>query len=228
MFHIHNVQEEWTEFAISLTIKRIIDEMGKKFKDLNSDDIKELSKITSLSEYKVRKYLKFLDYPDEVIEMFLTSEIESKKGDEGPDPDILLEMHRPIKDLQEVFPEFIEKFPVKRIIDACIIKKEENIIRNNKEFRMIAQSLTAAKKNEINQQKLLSNLQKFILNVDYTPEKLFHETAESLYQFKHLVKSSETFIDELESFDFQNLDDKKYNQLSVLLKKILQLLDKTV
>ena len=29
MFHIHNVRQEWTEFAISLTIKRIVDEFGK-------------------------------------------------------------------------------------------------------------------------------------------------------------------------------------------------------
>ena len=40
----------------------IITEMGKSLQELDSDNIKELSKITSLSTYKVRKYLKFQDF----------------------------------------------------------------------------------------------------------------------------------------------------------------------
>ena len=40
MFHIHNVREDWTEFAISMTIRRIVDEMGKVFTKKTDDIMK--------------------------------------------------------------------------------------------------------------------------------------------------------------------------------------------
>lgn len=226
MFHIHNVRQEWTEFAISLTIKRIVDELGKKISHLTPTEIKDLSKITSLSEYRVRKYLKFLDYPDEVVDMFLKHEI-SQKGTEGPDPDILLEMHKPINDIKEIMPELLNEFSIKDIIDVCIQKKEQGVIKANKEFRLISQSLTAAKNHEINKSELKKNLRRFLTNIEYTPERVYHETAESLYQFKHIKKNSETFLKELKQFDFKSLDLKSRNEVLSILEEIIKTIKKS-
>jgi len=227
MFHIHNVRQEWTEFAISLTVKRIIDELGKGINSLTGNDIKDLSKITSLSEYRVRKYLKFLDYPEEVINMFLSHEITQKRN-EGPDPDILLEMHRPISDIRDLMPEIINSFSIKDMIDVCIKKKEEGIIKTNKEFRLIAQSLTAAKNGEINFTSLEKNLYNFFSIVDYSPERVFHETAEDLYLYKHIKKYSETFLQELKQFDFKSLDHEKKFEVVTILEQILSIIKRTI
>ncbi|HLD06321.1 MAG TPA: ParB/RepB/Spo0J family partition protein, partial [Candidatus Nanoarchaeia archaeon] len=70
MFHIHNVREEWTNFAIAISLKKVVEEMGRNIHKLNTSDIRELKKVTSLSEYKLRKYLKFYDYHDDVIKLF--------------------------------------------------------------------------------------------------------------------------------------------------------------
>lgn len=227
MFHIQNVRQDWTEFAISITIKRIINELGKSFDKLTPYDIKDLSKITSLSEYRVRKYLKFLDYPEDVINLFLHNEVHQKRN-EGPDPDILLEMHKPILDIKEMMPELLNQFPIKEIIDVCIRKKEEGVIKTNKEFRLIAQSLTAAKKEEIDSNELQHNLVKFFSNVDYTPERVYQETAEVLYQYKSIKKNSETFLKELQLFDFEDLDNQRKNEVLNILEEIVKVIKATL
>jgi ParB family chromosome partitioning protein len=227
MFHIQNVRQDWTEFAISITIKRIINELGKSFDKLTPYDIKDLSKITSLSEYRVRKYLKFLDYPEDVINLFLHNEVNQKRN-EGPDPDILLEMHKPILDIKEMMPELLNQFPIKEIIDVCIKKKEEGVIKTNKEFRLIAQSLTAAKKEEIDSNELQHNLVKFFSNVDYTPERVYQETAEVLYQYKSIKKNSETFLKELQLFDFEDLDNQRKNEVLNILEEIVKVIKATL
>lgn len=225
MFHIHNVRQEWTEFAISLTIKRILEELGKDIEDIHRNDILDLSKITSLSEYRINKYLRYLDYPDEVFNIFLNQEINQRKR-EGPDPDILLEMHRPISDMKEIMPDVLKSFPIIDIITSCIRKKELGIVKSNKEFRMIAKSLTAAKNNEIDKRSLKKNLIQFFTKIEYSPERVFRETAENLYQYKHIKKNSESFLKELQFFDFKALDDDKRDEIIGILNNILKVIKK--
>src|SRR5258706_10009091 len=43
MFHIHNVREEWTDFAIAQTLIKVIDEMGKSIESLQRVDKLELA-----------------------------------------------------------------------------------------------------------------------------------------------------------------------------------------
>lgn len=226
MFHLHNVREDWTEFAIALTIRKIIEELGLEIQYLERYDILDLSKITSLSEYKINKYLRYLDYPEDVFNMFLDQEI-SGSNKEGPDPDILMEMHRPISDMREIMPDVIQMIPVKQMIDICIQKKEDGIIKTNKEFRLIAQSLTAAKKEEIHIDELKNGLINFFTILDYTPEKLYHETAEEHYQFKNIKKSSESFLQQLRLFDYESLDQSKKNEVRKILEEILETINRT-
>lgn len=225
MFHVHNVREDWTEFAISITIKRIISEMGKDLKDLDPYDIKELSRMTSLSPYKVKKYLKFQDYPQDVINRFLTSEITGKK-DSGPDPDILLEMHRPIQEIKEQMPTILNQYSIYNIIDSCINKKENGIIKNNKEFRLISQSLSAAKRGEIDSLILEQNLESFFSNINYTPSMLFHATAESLYKYKSTLKASQSLIDLITQTDFSSLDNDKKQEIRTMFNELLQMISR--
>src|SRR5260221_10567025 len=189
MFHIHNVKEDWTEFAISITLKRIIEEIGKDIKNLTTADRKEITKITSLSGYKIDKYSKFHDYPNKVIERFLRSEIEGTK-EEGADPDILLEMYKPIQELKLQMPDVIQKYPIAKIIDSCIKKKAKNIIRTNKEFRFLSKALTASKKGKTNPALLKEKIINFITVLEVTPEKIYQSTSETFYQIEAIIKST--------------------------------------
>ena len=214
-------------FAIALTIKRILDELGLLISELNRSDILDLTKITSLSEYKINKYLKYLDYPEEVFNMFLDQEVNSQKK-EGPDPDILMEMHRPIQDMQEIMPGIFNDLSVKQIIDTCIQKKEDGIIKTNKEFRLIAQSLTAVKKDNLPADELKEGLQKFFTIHEYTPEQVYHESAEEHYQFKNIKKSTEAYLEQLSLFDFNHLDSQKRDEVRNLLTRLLDLINRSI
>ena len=226
MFHVHNVREDWTEFAIALTIKRIVEELGLEIQILSRSHILDLSKITSLSMYKIDKYLKYLDYPDDVFNMFLNQETVGYKK-EGPDPDILMEMYRPISDMKEMMPDVVQMFSVKEMINICIDKKENGVIKTNKEFRLIAQSINAAKKDEISFDALKDGIIKFFSQPDYTAERVYHETAEEHFQFKNIKKSSESFLQQLELFDFKSLDESKKDEVRLLMRKIMEVINRT-
>jgi hypothetical protein len=159
--------------------------------------------------------------------MFLSQEVNQRKRG-GPDPDILLEMHKPISDMKEIMPELLTSFPVKNMIDICIQKKEEGVIKTNKEFRLIAQSLTAAKNNEIDTNILKNNLINFFSKTDYSPERVYHETAEDLFQFKHIKKNSESFLKELKLFDFQSLDQQQKQEVLSVLEEIIKVINQAL
>lgn len=224
MFHIHNVREEWTDFAISITLRRVVEEMGKDIRKLKSSDIKELSKITSLSVYKIKKYLQFQDYPEEVIDRFLESE-KKEKPEKGVDPDILSEMHRPIKQIKNLMPEILEKYPVTKIINSCIKKKAKNIIKTNKEFRLLSKSLTAAKKGEIRKEVLKDKIINFIKKEGVTPEKIYADTSKTVYQIKSIIKNTDVLYDEIKNLNLKKLTKEEKGKLKKKLIELVKLIE---
>lgn len=221
MFHIHNVREDWTEFAISMTIRRIVDEMGKEIHELDSKDLTELTRMTSISRYKIGKYLKFQDYPPSIINRFLELEIEGKSNEDQPDPDILLEMHKPISDMKEIMPQIISEFQVEGIIDMCIEKKFNGTITTNKQFRLLSKSLTAAKKGELQISLLENEVRKFFSEPNYSAEQLYHSTSEIFYQYQSVIKTSKSLFDLLSDFQLSELDNDRRGELESELIKLL-------
>lgn len=226
MFHIHNVRQEWTEFAISMTIRKIVDEMGKNINDLNPSDMRELTRMTSLSNYKLNKYLKFQDYPDLVIKKFLDYEIGN--SEDKPDPDILLEMHKPLRDMKDIMPEIFRQFSVERIIDISIDKKRNGTITNNKQFRLITKTLNAAKNGELNIRDVEYQMEKFLTIPRFSPEDLYQSTSETFYRFQSIIKASKSLSDLLDNFEIESLDSARRteleNQLEHLLSQIRSLI----
>jgi len=222
MFHIHNVKEDWTEFAISITLRRVIEEMGKDISNVQREEKLELTRITSLSEYKINKYLKFQDYPESVISRFLTSEIEGQL-ENGEDPDILLEMHKPIQEIKSQMPEVLARYSIDQIIDACIQKKAKNIIKTNKEFRLLTKSFQAAKKGKIRVSVLKEKIIGFITKLEVTPEKIYKSTSESIYQVESIIKASADLIEELNDLNLSNISQDEKAQISQSLKNLIEL-----
>jgi len=224
MFHIHHVQKDWTQFAISMTLIEIIQEKGMNPEKLSQADKKELVKVTSLSEYKINKYLIFQDYPKDVIDRFLRSEIKGNP-EPGADPDILLEMHRPIKQIKQIMPEILEQYSVSKIIDSCIKKKAKEIIKTNKEFRFLSKCLTAAKGRRINPHRLKEEIIGFIKNISTTPESIYKKTSEAFYQIDSVNKSVEALINELNDLNLANITHPDKADVTKKLKKLIKLIE---
>ena len=223
MFHIHNVREEWTDFAIAQTLVKVVYEMGKDLKKLSRQDKKQLSETTSLSEYKINKYLGFFDYPQSVINKFMESELK-EIPDKGMDPDILAEMSPPLKIIQEYLPEFLKKYNKEKIIDACIRKKAADVIKTNRDFRLLTKSLTAMKNGNVRKELMFDKLESFVKELSVTPQIIYEDTSEALYQIDSIIKKSESLIKELMNLNLNQITKNERAQLENNLKILSDLL----
>jgi ParB family transcriptional regulator, chromosome partitioning protein len=223
MFHIHNVREEWTDFAIAQTLIRVINEMGMNLEKLERKDKLELVKLTSLSEYKINKYLLFYDYPQSVLTKFMESE-NKEIPDKGMDPDILAEMHAPIKIIEEKLPEFLKKYSKEKIIDACIKKKANGIIKTNRDFRALTKSLTAMKRGNVREEVIFEKLESFVKELEVTPISIFEETSETVYQVDSILKKTDMLIKEVQNLNLNQITKEEREKIGSNLKKLTELL----
>lgn len=224
MFHIHNVREEWTDFAIAQTLIKVIDEMGKSIESLQRQDRLELAKITSLSEYKINKYLVFYDYPKNIIDKFLQSET-SDEPIKGMDPDILSEMHAPIKIIEKELPEFLIKYSKENIIDACIEKKANDIIKTNRDFRLLTKSLNAMKNGNVRKEVIFEKLEAFINELSVTPNSIFEDTSETVYQVDSILKKTEILIKEVQNLNLNQVTKEERRQIKDYIEKLSLILN---
>ncbi|NWF90543.1 MAG: ParB N-terminal domain-containing protein [Ignavibacteriaceae bacterium] len=224
MFHIHNVREEWTDFAIAQTLLKVIYEMGKDIKHLERQDKLELSKITSLSEYKINKYLVFYDYPQSIIDRFMASELK-EEPDKGMDPDILAEMHAPIKIIEDELSEFLTKYSKEKIIDACVKKKASDIIKTNRDFRQLTKSLTAMKRGNVRKELMFDKLESFVKDLAVTPQQIFEQTSEAIYQVDSILKKTDLLIKELQNLNLNQITREEKSRLEDNLKRLTDLLN---
>lgn len=224
MFHIHNVREEWTDFAIAQTLIKVIDEIGKSVATLQRQDRLELAKITSLSEYKINKYLVFYDYPQNIIVKFLESET-SDEPVKGMDPDILSEMHTPLKIIEKELPEFLKKYSKEKIIDACIDKKANDIIKTNRDFRLLTKSLNAMKNGNVRKEVIFEKLEEFIKELNVTPNSIFEETSETIYQVDSILKKTEVLIKELQNLNLNQVTKEEKRQIKEYIEKLSLILN---
>jgi ParB/RepB/Spo0J family partition protein len=224
MFHIHNVREEWTDFAIAKTLIKVIDEMGKSIQSLTRSARLEIARITSLSEYKIKKYLVFYDYPQNIIDKFLISETADEPT-KGMDPDILSEMHSPIKIIEKELPDFLVKYSKEKIIDACIDKKANDIIKTNRDFRLLTKSLNAMKKGHVRKEVIFEKLESFINELSVTPTSIFEETSETVYQVDSILKKTEVLIKEVQNLNLNQVTKDERIQIKDFIKKLSLILN---
>ena len=224
MFHIHNVREEWTDFAIAQTLVKVVYEMGKNIKNLQRADKLELAKITSLSEYKINKYLVFYDYPEEIIKKFMDSEMQEEQV-KGMDPDILAEMHGPIKIIENELSDFLKVYSKEQIIDACVAKKANGIIKTNRDFRALSKSLNAMKNGNVRKEVMFEKLESFIKELEVTPINIFEDTSESIYQVDSILKKTDTLIKEVQNLNLNQITKEERNRIEINLQKLTSLLN---
>jgi len=223
MFHIHNVREEWTDFAIAQTLVKVIYEMGKDIKKLERKDKLELSKLTSLSEYKINRYLVFYDYPQSVIQKFMESEMQEIPT-KGMDPDILGEMHAPIKLIEKEIPDFLKKYSKEKIIDACVRKKAKDIIKSNREFRILRKSLSAVRKGGVRKEVMFEKLESFIKDLEVTPQSIYEETSETIFQIDSILKKTDVLFNEVQNLNLHQVTKEEKAKIGENFKKLTRLL----
>lgn len=224
MFHLHNVREEWTDFAIAQALVRVVEELGKEVKSLVRQDKLELVMLTSLSEYKINKFLSFYDYPQSIIHKFLESEMRETPV-KGMDPDILAEMHGPIQLIKSELPGLLRNYSEEKIIDACVRKKAQEVIKTNREFRDLTKALQAVKKGRVRGPVMIEKLSRFVDDVNVTPQQIYEETAESLFLVESILKRADSLINDLQNLNLNEIMEVERERIAARLAKVGRLLE---
>ncbi|MDD5417015.1 MAG: ParB/RepB/Spo0J family partition protein [Candidatus Aenigmarchaeota archaeon] len=219
MFHIHNVHEDWTDLAVALSLEKILGELHINKTKLNKNNLRVIQKITSLSEYKIKKYVDILSYSKSVIEKFKDSEINDKMD---LDIDILTELRTPIKMIQKVIPSILNKYPDYKIVDILINKKKDKIITTNKEIRKLSKILRNVEIGNINKQVALEKFRDFFENKNLTIEQIYSDTAETLEQTKIVIKSAEKISRDINNIDTRKIPKDNKLEFDVILEKLLR------
>jgi len=218
MFHIHNIYEEWTDMAIVTSLGKLISELGINKNNLTKEDIQNLKKLTSLSEYKIRKYQKILKYSKPVLNRFMESEL---KENPDIDLDLLSELSSPFKSIKEFFPEIVKKYPEKEFVEVFIQKKKDKIIQTNKEIRNIFKIINNAKKGKINKNLVKEKILDFLEDRYLSINQIYSETSESIEQSKLIKKTSEKLRRDISNLDLGKLPKEDKKELIEELKKLI-------
>ncbi len=153
----------------------------------------------------------------------MKSEMQEEPN-KGMDPDILAEMHAPIKIIEQEIPEFLKKFSKDKIIAACIKKKAKGIIKTNRDFRALTKSLSAMKKGSVRKEVMFEKLESFITDLEVTPQSIFEDTAETIYQVESIIKKAELLIKEIQNLNLNQLTKDEKTKIEKYVSTLTQLL----
>jgi len=181
MFHIHMVRKDWSDIATALAIRGIKNQLG-------TDNVKDIAKYTNLKPYKIIKYLKILDYPQAILDKFLES--EARGGENKLDTDTLVELSRPIRLLEDKYPDIYREFNKEKIVNIVIQKKKNGKIINNREIRFLTKILESDKKASVDRPQITKAIIHFFKNEDTTLPEVYDTFATS-YFLINLVRKIE-------------------------------------
>ncbi|GEM_PF-1063646 len=225
MFHIHNVHEDWTDLAIAISLQNIIKELKINVKTTSKDDLKMIHKFTSLSYYKINKYLDVLRYPQSIIDRFMESELKEKPD---LDLDLLAELRKPIKNIKKVMPSLSAKFSDEKIVDIFVNKKKEMVITTNKQIRMLSKIVSNVKKGKINGRLAAEKISEFFTKKEMPIEQIYADTSEAIEQAKIIMKSSEKLIRDIDYIDLRKIPEEDKKKLNNELKKLKESIERKI
>ena len=217
MFHIHNVHEDWTDLAITLSLEEIIRELGINKRKLLASDIKRIQEVTSLSEYKINKYIRVLGFSKSIINRFLEAELTEKPD---LDIDLLSELVTPIKKIKKVMPSVAKKYTDENIVDIFIDKKKAQVFVRNKQIRMISKILTNVARGKVNKALAIDKITEFFDNKNLSIEEIFADTSEAVEQAKSIIKISEKLIRDILNIDFRKIPREDKEKLIEILANL--------
>ena len=202
MFNIHNVREGWeivpTAYALEKLVK-LLEKDGRKTSNT------ELSKLTGMPNIRISECKRMMKYKSYLHLSLDTNPEKRIGGDFFSQLDIVF-------DKLDKYPEILEEFPKKKIIDIMIKKKQSGEIDNFiKEFRTFRKVLTSNSKG-VEKKRIIQNVKEYI---KFEPKK------DSSGKTKIRSMSANTLYEKTSSAIFtENEIIKKAAELDKLLSQI--------
>lgn len=193
MFNIHLVREPWELVPTAYALEKLIKLLEKDGKKTSST---ELSKLTGMSVMRVSECKRILKYKPYLHLSLDTNPEKRIGGDFFSQLDLVF-------DKLKNYPEILDEFPKKKMIDIMITKKQDGTIDNFiKEFRTLKKVLTSESKG-VDKRRIVENVKEYIRSgpkktnsgaktSSYTAEELYERTSSSIFiENEIIVKAAE-------------------------------------
>ncbi len=193
MFNIHNVRVGWELVPTAYALEKLIKLLEKEGKKTSST---ELSKLTGMPSIRISECKRIMKYKPYLHLSLDTNPQKRIGGDFFSQLDIVF-------DKLEKYPEILDEFPKKEIIDIMIEKKQDGTIDNFiKEFRTLKKVLTSEAKG-VDKERIIENVKEYISSKSkkttsgtksssYTADQLYERTSSSIFiENEIIVKAAE-------------------------------------
>ena len=230
MFNIHNVRKGWelvpTAYSLDLLIK-LLEAKNKKTTN------QELAKLTGMSTIRVSECRRIMKY-QEYHHLSLDDDPNKRiGGDFFSQLDLVF-------DRLKKFPEIMNQYTRKELIEIIIKKKQDGTIENMLyDFRMLKRVLMAEKKG-VPRDRIVSNVTKFLDSrpiIDdkgkYTKpaipmEEVYESTVSSAITETVVVKAAKKLEDLLKEISFSKVQNKQMlkSSLDSLASEIKHVLER--
>lgn len=214
MFNIHNVREEWELMPTALSLKKVINELGKT-------NERELAKLTSLSISLVRQCKLLLELPEEYQRMIYNDEIKAN---------YFIEMIPVVRKIGKTYPKLGEKYTEKDLTDIFVEKRKQNIIKNPLEFRELKRVISRLNKgaSKVKGEEIVTSL---VTNEKYGIADATDESTKMAIKNSKILDLISKLSDSLSQIDIE-VKDKIQNvalrdELLALRKKIDNILSRS-
>ena len=216
MFNIHMVRQPWDHMPTAWALKKLIDRTGIQ-------DVKELARLTGLSEDTVRQYLIVLKQPLEYQQMI----------DEGLLPiQFFVELdQRVIRPLKQKRPKLFEEIGEQEIVQGFVEKRLAGNLPDIVDLRKVRQIIdVAAKEADLTDEKLGLDheIVSLVRDKNRTIEETYENTVGLVVETEAFVRQCERLPQRLIRLLAKNPSKEEFESIKNAIEKLIADLQKTL
>ncbi len=232
MFNIHNVRQNWELVPTAYALEKMVKLLEKEGKKTTNGELSKLTGMTTVRVSECKRVMKYKQY----LHLSLDSNPDKRiGGDFFSQLDLVL-------DKLEKYPEILQEFSKKKLIDIMINKKQDGIIENIlTEFRTLKRVLTSSSKG-VEKKRIVENVKNYIkaepkISKDtktrtssFSAQKLYEQTSESIFTEQEIIKKASELHKLLNQIHYSELTHRlefkqKLLRLQDRINKILKKLE---
>ena len=228
MFNIHNVRQPWELVPTAYALEKMVKLLEKEGKKTTNAELSKLTGMTTVRVSECKRIMKYKPY----LHLALDSNTEKRiTGDFFSQLDLVF-------DKLEKYPEILEEFPKKKIIEIMIKKKQDGVIDNFiTEFRTLKKVLSSSSKG-VEKNRIIQNVKSYIksepkISVNkktktssFSVQTLYEKTSESIFTENEIIKKAselDNLLKQIHQSEIKNRREFKQRLLRLQehIKKIL-------
>ncbi len=197
MFNIHQFRQQWELMPTAIALKSVIEELG-------TDDNRELTQLTGLSDPQVERCKIILSFPDRHQEMSMDLNPRTRIPS-----NFWVELY-PVLDLaKKLIPGLFEERGRDGLTDLLIKKYRDKRIKSVIHFRRILEAYDVQEGDEHGVQEVTDQLREYILSPKMDTRRAFDRFISDPRRIQKATQAADRFINDLQRAKIDHAIDNK-------------------